>query len=1841
MMASVTQNIAELHKALSDYIEATYHISNPQLVAQRKRLLNTLGIIHQKPYIESTPKYLSGRKFSEIDDLSGAVIDLYTALSTSTDNHERIMFDPPYKHQWEAVDNVLVKKKNLMIMTGTGSGKTESFLLPILGKLATEAYSNKTGFKNSGVRALILYPMNALVNDQLGRVRNLFQDDRLKSLFKSWAGRIPTFARYTSRTPYPGVRKSKKDQRNLKAFEQFYVEIEQATHNENIDIRQKAIKLHTELKKRGKWPSKPNLTTWFGVKGSHWQDSDGAFLRAITLADDSELITRQEIQSNAPDLMITNYSMLEYMLMRPIERSIFEQTAQWLNENPNEKFLIVIDEAHLYRGASGAEVGLLLRRLRTRLGISEDRFQVICATASFEDKSYALSFASQLSGVPSQSFVPITGTHNLKSILDYDSIIEAGLLSSIDLEGFYNATGIERSEYIKPFLDALRCETTDDIEGALFQTLKEYPPLNKLINVTMGQATAIEELGSIIFPQVANDTADRAITALLALGSLAKPNKNESGLLPCRIHTFFRGLPGLWACIDPNCSEVLPEEKSTICGKIYNQPRIRCDCGARVFELFTCRNCGTAHIRTYTDNIENPSSLWSEPGQNVRLISSRIINLSPLDLLIETPVLEDRTEIAYLDFKTGRLNPNNLGDSYRRVYIRRERQALDSDEDDNVEDSEDTFGMFVNCPVCGQDGGSRESAVQDHQTKGDQPFLSILSRQIQIQPPSSVPATRFAPLRGRKVLIFSDSRQVAAKLAPNLQMYSLRDSVRPLMLWGFKELSKNSFIAQNLCLDDAYLAVLIGANKFGLRLRPEVPASHNFSAIDQKIRTEIENGVLDEEMRFFQFFIKFRGESAPESLLKEIVKAISDRFTGLEPLALASVCAKKEFHEIICSLPPISSIASTDETKIGLANFWIRCWRNNGYWLKDMPPSWWRPSAEWHREGVRGHKGKFKAVEKLLGNAQDRKAFNDLWLPELKKLTDDLDGIFRISGKNLTLDFATNWVRCNTCSSVHRPITSVNRCLDCGNLSVDVLNPKDNAVFLARKGYYRGPVDGIFSDPPIVPMALVSAEHTAQLNSPQSDDVFSQAEVNELLFQDINLEWPLGQNNICAIDILSSTTTMEVGIDIGALSGVALRNMPPGRANYQQRAGRAGRRGNAVATVVAYGSVDSHDEHYFSRPQEMISGPVTDPIITLNNVDIAKRHVRAFLLQQYHQFKLPRFDDANHKASLFSVLGSVRDFIVDNTPLNRNDFLSWLTANENEQKQLLKSWIPDELSDSAKNDILSNFIRDCIDSIDEAIDFELLRTQLSFQPQEATSDDDDVVEQIDLSRMNLTEGLLDRLLYRGKLPRYAFPTDVATFHVFDENRSTQFATVLKFAPSQGLPIALSQYAPGKQVWISNKCYTSGAIYSPIRGELSESWKKKKLYYECLNCGFAKTEVYDSARRREISSCDACGEALEQPFVWFRPPGFAHPIDVQEETTPDGMPEASYATRAKLYMPFPDPNMWSKINARVEGLEVRTHLLVSNTGPDREAYSYCVRCGRIESAATFTGTLRGQHPKPFPDEVPICPGGLLSKIVLGTDFITDICLFSINLAPTIGLIPGSYTANVALRTICEALSKAASHILEIEPNDIMAEFRPALSSTTGGRTGSLVEIFLYDTLPGGAGFASQLVNRGSELFLKALEIMQGCEEKCDLSCYRCLRSFKNKFEHRMLDRHVGIDLIQFILTGNLPSLDSKRITRAVENLFDDLQRTESRATIYTVVRSDSDTHETIQAIRHDGKSFVIAVANPLTPSIPLSDSALILQATNSGIQVVAVDEYLIRNNLPSATQFISERINQDS
>lgn len=1638
----------------------------------------------------------------------------------------------------------MANKKNLMIMTGTGSGKTESFLLPILGKLAIEARGNPTGFRDhSAVRAIVLYPMNALVNDQLGRLRLLFGNPRVVSMFKQWTGRPARFARYTSRTPYAGVRTPNKDSNRLGSIGDFFSEIENAAARYAAgrpripEEDEKASALRDKLAKKGKWPAKENIASWFGTPGSQWRDRDGRYKRAVVQPDDAELLTRHEVQENPPDLLITNYSMLEYMMMRPIERPIFDKTREWLQAFPEERILVVLDEAHLYRGAQGAEVGLLLRRLRERFNIGPERFQVICATASFsaENKEAAGTFGAQLSGVPADTFVPITGTLRMRSPATRGSDLDVAVLKDIDLAKFYSPDPADQMSAAEPFLRFRGVKPEGDVSAALLAALDSYAPLNLLINETMKAALPVKELSALVFGTPDEEASARAVSSLLAFGSRARRAPDEPSLLPCRVHSFFRGLPGLWVCMDSDCAALPANERGGPAGKLYGQPQERCSCGAPVLEYFTCRYCGTSYARAYTNDLANPRFVWANSGERLQTGGGMFETLKHLDLLLEEPSRPDRGRPAIYDLRSGRLDPDQPGDRTRTVYLRPEGDiALDEEEEARAQP-----GEFAPCGCCGRLFMFGQSSVQDHQTKGDQPFQALLSTQIRVQPPGPQPATEFAPLRGRKVLIFSDSRQMAARLAPTLQSYSLRDSIRALLPVGYRMLSQDQQFTSVLTLNHAFLAVVIAGHRFGVRIRPELDQSESMPTIDG-----VPPGQAPSGTKLFDLM----SARCPANLMRAIVNVIRDTGLALEPLAVASLRESPQLTARIAGLPPLSGLAETEPEKLAVARAWIRAWaRGPGIWFSDMPPEWWTNE-------VRTHKGEFKPMETVLVSKEAKRVFKKDWLSRLlQAFTERLsDGGTRLLASKLALELGGSWVRCTTCKSVHRPIPNVTTCLDCRAPTIQMFDPVSDPVFVARRGFYRGPVAAALeqSEPNFI--SLIAAEHTAQLNAAQPEDVFSQAERHEVRFQDINLAWRDTDEREPAIDVLSSTTTMEVGIDIGELSGVALRNMPPGRANYQQRAGRAGRRGTAVATVVAFGSSDSHDDHYFVAPDEMIRGPVVDPRLTLENRDIACRHLRAYLLQRYHEARIPGVDP-QADPNLFSVLGRVRDFRSGTGVLNREDFRHWLTDNSDELKVSADRWLPIELSATDRADLIETMISDVTKAVDDAIGFvqsdgataaeengdsenaeeeESEKDESAMQEVVEAADEtgeyDEETEFVDPS----ADKLLDRLLYWGVLPRYAFPTDVAPFYVFNPALSTPFRPKMEFAPSQGLNIALSQYAPNKQIWIKGKQYTSKAIYSPYRKERKDAWGRRKLYFECSRCGHARTEEYSDERRNAVIQCEACrSPATFGPAKpWFRPPGFAHPIDKPPVTTPDAPNETAYATRAKLVMPTPAPDTgWIQAGPRIRAFPTRKHLLVSNSGPDGDGYNYCVLCGRIETAVDPEVILQQPHSRPYPsDEDGPCPGRVSPRVVLGTDFRTDIALFSLPIDDPFCVFPGNDETASALRTVCEALAKAACRLLEIESGEILAEYRPAL--TDAGAIGREAEIFVYDTLAGGAGFSPQLAARGEKLFTEALDILESCPAECDASCYRCLRNFRNKIEHRLLDRKLGQQLLRHAMYG---------------------------------------------------------------------------------------------------------------
>ena len=532
--------IQGLGNDLRAYLEAQYHVRDESVLHERRLLLKDGATIAQQPFLEATPAYVLTEEYAKLD-LPPATKTLLTALAQIPKSG---IFPRPYGHQALALKAFLKEQRDVLAATGTGSGKTEIFLLSILGSLAEECALGRNVTKLTGCRALILYPMNALVSDQLARMRRILGNKDVATLLQQQRGRHVRFGMYTSRTPFPGEITSELNKGRCRdLIQDFYRPI---LENE---------KLLTELKARGKWPAK-DVQRFFGKDGERWGN------RLKTGEDDVELLMRHEIQAACPDILITNYSMLEYMMLRPIERNIFEQTAKWL-ENKGTFLTIVLDEAHMYRGATGAEVAFLLRRLFARLGIKRDRVRFILTTASVggtaDDEAAAREFACDLTGLPrikAPEIAFIRGTPEKWNDPATATNQQAVALAQFDGNGF--ATQMHDSAKVAMTLNELGQKlgwsSISSVSPAndLFSLVSNFGPAKLLVTEVSGKALVLDQVAQKLFPDVPHETVRaRAMDSLLRLCNFARDNKTEKVFLPARLHLFFRGLSGLYCCVNP------------------------------------------------------------------------------------------------------------------------------------------------------------------------------------------------------------------------------------------------------------------------------------------------------------------------------------------------------------------------------------------------------------------------------------------------------------------------------------------------------------------------------------------------------------------------------------------------------------------------------------------------------------------------------------------------------------------------------------------------------------------------------------------------------------------------------------------------------------------------------------------------------------------------------------------------------------------------------------------------------------------------------------------------------------------------------------------------------------------------------------------------------------------------------------------------------------------------------------------------------------------------------------------------------------------------------------------
>jgi Lhr-like helicase len=1832
--------------------------------------------------------------------LPAEVANFLTALADESDD---LLFNPPYEHQARALEHSMRNDSagtGIVVTTGTGSGKTESFLLPVLGRLADEAIRRPAQFHQRAVRALLLYPMNALVNDQLGRLRNLFGATSVRKAFSDAGGRPAKFGRYTGRTLYPGARSGRRDQERLKTLG-YYLKIEDAARDGSETDR----RLVETLKSKGRWPGKPDsvvgaydgLRRWYGTTGQRWEDESENPLRANERPDDPELLTRHEIQGECPDLLVTNYSMLEYMLLRPIEREIFSKTRDYFEANPGEKFILILDEAHLYRGANGTEVAYLVRRLLERLGLTSSQVLFIATSASFSNAERAQQFVAGLCGIEPDHVVALSGNKKATDVAGPGPAELAGQLASVPLNALQSTDLIERSSVIVPLLEdrsdiageIVRLERldsgpdavivtvgglstsgqriaesvvvnskaqastreaflvvddvtssggvvrvvrrypigtvqpegyqsdADDLPNALAEVLSPLPVIGRLRNATSGAASECDpvpyqgaawpltDLPALLFPNA--DSAVAATDALLELASLARTSPDKPPLLPARVHMLFRGLPGLWACTNSNCDQIDEGLRGGPTGKLFAEPRRTCGCGSQVFELHSCRSCGLAVAKANIGSPAGVEHLWQDNGFSYAGDTGQI---EPVHVCLEDPRGQTAGAVrpVYLDLGTGRIDGN--GGSAREIWL----PALLGSK------------LFERCPRCGADcSPTSAQGISDLQTKGEQPFQELITVQVLEQPPRP---NSDAPLKGRKALVFSDGRQTASRLAGTLKDFSFRDSVRPLLLAGMSELKRPIFTPS---LDDTPLAIALGGAKHGVRLRPTGAEDGRMDRAGREALALINDPVAAHED--FQFLSAQTSRETTLSVFSSIYAVLQDEHTGLSSLALATIAPKLsrlQTQTIAASLalPAIAGL-SEDEGRNALIQLWLwQALRKRAIKIANTPAN-----VETGRgsSGIRPWNGKFSKKFETLLESRGLKNWlkNDFYTNGVSILRDVFSpggaSDFFVQGAtvSLTSDINTVWIRCDRCTTVSpRNELIGDQCTTCGGIATSI-DPWSDIRFRSRKAFFRrlwermsDPADGY------APHQLIAEEHSAALNDSGLANAMSRNEAYELRFQDVPIEQ---DGRVGApIDILSCTTTMEVGIDIGGLTAVALRNVPPGRANYQQRAGRAGRRGAGLSTVIMFCGADSHDQTHFRDPAPIVAGPAPDPILNLDNVVIARRQAFGFLIGRFQQ---DRIDDVDSGSDVFASLGSVADFVGGSS----SEF----------SLAGLREWIELNREDLDK-DIQRLFGRSCPALNSRAVLAELpelLQRSLILDSNDADDvsapfvadvGSDDVIDEIveegadDDRSPEVDDGrLLDRLFALGLLPKYAFPTDVAAFSVFEDD-ANPWRPKRRYSPQQALNAALSQYAPGHEVWVDGKRFLSLGIYSERESDRLQAYREKRLYFQCRVCNYADLLAWSEGYVDQTRDCPACsGRATLGPARrWMRPPGFSHPPTITALPPDFDAGMRLRPTKATLDSLTFEPGSsvggesWP-IGTGWEGWSDSKNLVVTNRGSLNAAnptFNYCTQCGRIEPA-DFDPLVKqlgsgGLHDRPRPrrPKEPEQCSGSVKKIVLGNEFRTDVAVFRLALPLDWRFDPDLPSTIIAARSAVEALRRAACQLEDLEPNDIDGDFRFAPRNTEQ----QFIDLYLYDQAAGGAGFVKAAARNPRRLVERAIKLLDDCI--CDDSCYQCLRSYKNRFDHAMFDRFIGGDLLKACFNGTPPTIPDGREEVALSKLAHDLD--ESGAKI-----------ERIEGGLLDGASRFICLAHPFNDTEPSTSSA---KKSAVGKETAIVDILLVLRALPVAT-----------
>lgn len=702
-MRSPIESFEKIKEDFIRYYDTAYHVNIPQVEMERDDLLHKDKVLTRVPYIEPMPEYESF-SVNGVDVTFGELTREHLGLTDNeiTENQwEKFkglasmgLFNPNYPlhlHQAEMLKEAL-KGKNCVITSGTGSGKTESFLLPLFAQLVKEmtrwepvnghysdvslpdklkqnnCLSDHDDLKASGVRfiadsegvltnnsrqrpdsvekrrsavrALVIYPMNALVEDQMRRLRTALDKHkvvadlnagcgyRVVDESKQWfnnnvRGNRLFFGRYNSAAPVSGILKYDQASRAPRV-ERFYDEIKSIDDN----YKKVAKFIVNDL---------PNDKEFQSLNQQGKEELINDHLTFFPRLNGSEMYSRQDMQLTPPDILITNFSMLSITLMRKIEEDIWNQTRDWLDEDPNNFFYIIVDELHLNRGTAGTEQAYMLRMLYKRLGRTprtSNQIKILASSASLEDNPEGRRFVAEFFDLdpgsvndkekfriipgkekpcneehdghplPSEFFCAISCAWRETRERGSDRITEAFAQRCADIaheidpdincnDGIRALLEISCNYHLKAHL-----ESAFSFEGAK----RAIPAYGRPEDDNYNRVLANE-----LFGELDEDTQREAIDGLFILRSLMseEPYKNEFGnYLPrFRNHMFFHNIRGFWASLDKNEIDERYRAENRPFGKLFPYPVDRTPKGNRALEILYCEHCGALFLGGYRAQI--------------------------------------------------------------------------------------------------------------------------------------------------------------------------------------------------------------------------------------------------------------------------------------------------------------------------------------------------------------------------------------------------------------------------------------------------------------------------------------------------------------------------------------------------------------------------------------------------------------------------------------------------------------------------------------------------------------------------------------------------------------------------------------------------------------------------------------------------------------------------------------------------------------------------------------------------------------------------------------------------------------------------------------------------------------------------------------------------------------------------------------------------------------------------------------------------------------------------------------------------------------------------------------